>query len=232
MDRIPLDQRWAFPQTAARLAFGLVAAFLILLTTLHFIEPEFDPSWRWISEYELGRYGWMMSLAFYSLGAGSLALLGTIWSSVRTTGGRVGRWWLLIIAIALLGAGYFKTLPVADPDFGAGIDIHGLCGAIVIFTFPVAATLLGVSLARTPEWTSARRSLLWTTLLTWVGLLACFGTMVFFARLQQTRELTFGPDVLIGWPNRFMMLTYTVWLMITAGYAALMAKRDKEKHDV
>lgn len=212
-------------QTAARLAFGLVATFLLLLTSLHFLEPEFDPSWRWISEYELGRYGWMMSLAFYSLGAGSLALLAAIWSSLRTITGWISRGWLVLIAIALFGAGYFNTLPVTDPEYGASIDIHGICGAIVIFTFPITATLLASSLAGIPEWASSRRSLLWITVLTWVGLLAFFGTIVYFARIQQTEEINFGPHVLIGWPNRFMMLTYSLWLMVVAWRAALIARR-------
>ena len=48
---------------AACVAVVLSAAFLALLALLHFLEPDFDPSWRMISEYELGRYGWLMRLA-------------------------------------------------------------------------------------------------------------------------------------------------------------------------
>ena len=59
----------AASQRAALLSLGLVAGFLFLLITLHFIEPEFDPNWRWISEYELGRYGWLMQIAFWKLRA-------------------------------------------------------------------------------------------------------------------------------------------------------------------
>jgi hypothetical protein len=55
-----------------RLALGAVVLFVILLTALHFLEPEFDPSKRLISEYQLGRYGWVMSVAFFSLGVGYL----------------------------------------------------------------------------------------------------------------------------------------------------------------
>ena len=43
--------------TAARLSFGGAATFMVLLTALHFIKPELDPSWRMISEYEIGRHG-------------------------------------------------------------------------------------------------------------------------------------------------------------------------------
>ena len=54
-------------RTAARLSFAAAVAFLVLLAALHFIKPELDPSWRMVSEYEIGRYGWVMVLALLSL---------------------------------------------------------------------------------------------------------------------------------------------------------------------
>jgi hypothetical protein len=44
-------------------------------------------------------------------------------------------------------------------------------------TFPIAATLVAGSLARNQAWTTARRRLLWGTLLVWVGLLVFFGIL-------------------------------------------------------
>ena len=32
------------------------AMFLALLILLHVLKPEFDPTWRMISEYEIGRF--------------------------------------------------------------------------------------------------------------------------------------------------------------------------------
>ena len=58
----------------ARLAIVLSSIFLVILFLLHFLEPEFNPLWRMISEYELGSYGWMMSLAFFCWGGSMLAL--------------------------------------------------------------------------------------------------------------------------------------------------------------
>jgi hypothetical protein len=49
---------------AAQVALAAVAAFSILLVRVHVLKPEIDPSWRMISEYEIGRYGWLMRLAF------------------------------------------------------------------------------------------------------------------------------------------------------------------------
>lgn len=54
-----------FTKTGSRLAFALIMAgalFVFLLSSLHMLQPEFDPTWRFISEYALGGYGWMMHL--------------------------------------------------------------------------------------------------------------------------------------------------------------------------
>jgi hypothetical protein len=56
-------------------------------------------------------------------------------------------------------------------------NLHTLCGSIVIMTFPIAATLVAGSLVRTQAWATARRRLLWGTLLVWVGLLVFFGIL-------------------------------------------------------
>jgi hypothetical protein len=44
---------------ASRMAIIFSVTFLAILFLLHFLKPELDPSWRMISEYEIGRYGWM-----------------------------------------------------------------------------------------------------------------------------------------------------------------------------
>jgi hypothetical protein len=63
------------PAAASALS-GLL--FVALLGLLHVLEPAFDPRWRFVSEYALGRYGWLMSIAFValavSLAAGALAV--------------------------------------------------------------------------------------------------------------------------------------------------------------
>ena len=43
-------------QKAARMVVIFSTTFIAILFLLHFLEPEFDPSWRMISEYELGRW--------------------------------------------------------------------------------------------------------------------------------------------------------------------------------
>ena len=89
---------------AARLSLGLSVVFLALLATLHVLEPEFN-SGHVISEYQLGDYGFLMSLAFCILGVSALLLAVSLGPRLRTRGARVGWWWLLVIGAAFFLSG-------------------------------------------------------------------------------------------------------------------------------
>jgi Protein of unknown function (DUF998) len=207
------------PRYWASIALAAVVIFLILLTALHFLEPEFDPSRRLISEYELGHYGWIMSLAFFSLGVGVLATERSTGKASTGRRGRIGRWWFLAISIAFFGGGIFY--PYMPPNFAS--YIHGLCGVIVIVTFPMAATLYGSSLARNQAWTTLRGQLRWATVLVWVGLLLFAGSVIVFEIISQPVDRS-NPNLLVGWQNRFMIVTYSIWLMVVVWSVAFPKK--------
>jgi hypothetical protein len=76
--------------TAARITFWLAALFLVLLAVLHILKPEYDPSWRMVSEYEIGRFGWAMQLAFFSLATASVSAIAAVWSQAKSIIGYVG----------------------------------------------------------------------------------------------------------------------------------------------
>jgi hypothetical protein len=100
-DKVKARSATAISRTAALLAFAGAATFVVLLVTLHFIKPGLDPSWRMVSEYEIGRHGWIMVLAFLSLAFSCVALLVAVRSQIRTTGGRVGLALLLVSAAGI-----------------------------------------------------------------------------------------------------------------------------------
>jgi hypothetical protein len=85
----------------ARLSLGLVATFLGLLASLHFLEPEFN-SGHLISEYQLGSHGWIMSLAFCAFGIGAMLLAQVIAPQLSTRSGRLGLRGLWLIGAASL----------------------------------------------------------------------------------------------------------------------------------
>src|SRR5262249_21635231 len=123
------QQIYAF--TAARLSLGLCVVFLALLATLHVLEPEFN-SGHLISEYQLGDYGFLMSLAFCLLGVSALLLAVSLWPRLHTRGGRIGSCWLLIIGAAFFVAGVFP--PVQTPLIIG--YLHGISGLVAIFGSP------------------------------------------------------------------------------------------------
>ena len=75
----------------ALVAGGITVGLIVIL---HVLKPEYDPSWRMISEYSLGRHGWVMRLAFLTmavaLGATCLALwpFGGAWTIALATSSR------------------------------------------------------------------------------------------------------------------------------------------------
>jgi hypothetical protein len=206
----------AVSRTAARLSLAGAAVFLVLLAALHFIKPEFDPSWRVISEYALGDYGWIMVLAFLCLAFSCVTLFIVIRSQTRTIGGKIGLAFLLVSAAGLTIAAIFTTDPLtaSQDELTTHGNLHAL-GAALGTGFPIAATLIARSLARNQAWSSARRSLIWAAVLAWIGFLVFALSMA----VMFPDDGTFGPDVLIGWPNRFMMLANSVWLMVVAWQA-------------
>src|SRR5215217_1164428 len=209
----------AVSRTAALLSFAGAATFVVLLAALHFIKPELDPAWHMISEYEIGRYGWVMVLAFLSLAFSCVALLVAIRSQVRTTGGRIGLAFLLVSALGMTIAAVFTADPItaSQDELTTHGNLHGLGALLGIPGFPIAATLISLSLARNRAWSPARRSLLWTVGLNWISILVF---VVSVALMLPRSNGEFGPDVLIGWPNRLFVVAMSAWLMAVAWRAA------------
>jgi hypothetical protein len=190
--------------------------FLAILFLLHFLKRELDPAWRMISEYEIGRFGWLMRLAFFCWGASVLALLITIWPSLQPISGTISRWWFVLIVIALFGAGIFKTDPITEDTRSTVNTIHKLCGTIVILTFPIAATLAVRSLLHNPLWSAYQGLLIFGIVLAWIGVVTYFATII-ISRIKDPKAGEAGhPPVNMGWPNRFNVVTYIIWIIIAA----------------
>jgi Protein of unknown function (DUF998) len=118
--RGPYRPRREEMRTKATLAIGLCCvACLVILSVLHSLEPEFNPP-HLISEYQLGRFGWLMSLAFFCLGAASLALFPAARQEIHTRPGTFGTWGLLVLGVAYFCAGIFP----ADPKWFVSSLLH------------------------------------------------------------------------------------------------------------
>lgn len=210
-----ITARPAISLTAARWSLAAAATALVLLAALHILSPEFDPSWRMVSEYALGDYGWVLALMFLTWALSCVSLFFAIKSHIRTVGGKIGLGFLLAAAVGMSMAAVFD----------ARHDLHGLAAMIGMPSLPIAAMLTSTSLVRNLAWSSARRWLLGTANLTWISLALMFAA-VFFGLSQSGGE--FGPNVLAGWPNRFLVVAYCVWLIAAAWRADQMHEQKPQ----
>ena len=131
---------------------------------------------------------------------------------------------LLVSALGLTIAAIFTTDPITVSKDGVTTEgsIHNLGGTLGM-AMPFAAGLIGWKLARNPAWFSAKGPLLLATGLALAAFVVSFvslGVMV----AQSGGE--FGPEVLVGWPNRMETLAYCVWLM-TVAWQALKLRGQK-----
>src|ERR1700730_8621962 len=134
----------------AHIAIAAAVVTPLLLVCLRVLSPEFDPSYRMISEYALGGYGWVLSMTFLAWGVSSCSLAFAIRSRVQTRGGRVG---VAFLVVAGLGQAMASVVDIRNDT------MHSLSGALGLLGMPVAAVLVTMSLIRKPDWTPVRRRL-------------------------------------------------------------------------
>ena len=210
----------AISTTAALVAIVATISYQVLLIALIFLRPDLDPSWHTISEWAIGPYGWMMSVAFFISALSYAALLVLLKSQLHGTLGRLAFGVLLICVIGAAGVGIFRTdpMPIHLPLSLRG-TLHVIFGTTQLVLLPFAALLINLSLARRNEkWRTARRALLWTAGLPMLGFLSfAIYTAIFVFPLGPG---AYGPGVNIGWPPRFAFLTYTLWV-VTLSWEAI-----------
>jgi hypothetical protein len=183
----------------ARISLATATLFSAILLAMHILRPDLDPSWRFISEYELGPFGWLMHVAFIALAMSCASLCVAIFPYSRTVRGWLGMLLLMVSCGGMVLAGVYPP----DKDN----KLHEI-GA-VLDSVPFAAILLNWSLYRHPAWSSAKKLLAWTAALSLLGLVAFIGSL---ALMLPTNGGQPGPTVLAGWPNRFFVLAHIGWL--------------------
>src|SRR5213593_1317144 len=96
---------------AARMVIGTAALALLALAALHILKPEVHPSRNMISQYALGRHGWLMALFFAAFGVASACLFASIVATTLSILGRIGLAFLLAAALGLAMAARFPMDP-------------------------------------------------------------------------------------------------------------------------
>src|SRR5262245_43338420 len=88
------------------LALTGIVYFVIVIVTLHFLRPDLNPVSRPTSEYAVGRYGFLMATAFFSMSIVSFSLLIGLYKGLdRPAQSRVG-----LLLLGIWGAGVLVAM--------------------------------------------------------------------------------------------------------------------------
>lgn len=141
------NNRLRIARIAERVVFLCAAYFVIVLIVLHILEPEFDPRFRFMSEYALGDYGWLMTTTFFALGLTPLVAaigLQNVYQSSRSI--RIGLGLLVVAAMFIWLAGIFRdSIP------------HLLAGVVAFPSMVMAVLLLSWTFRRPAGWQTIHR---------------------------------------------------------------------------
>jgi hypothetical protein len=182
-----------------RVVFVCAAYFVIVLIFLHILEPEFDPRFRFMSEYALGDYGWLMTTTFVVLGlAAFVAAVGLRDLHQWSRSGSLGLGLLLVGAIFVWLAGIFKdSLP------------HLLASVVALPSIVMAVLLLSWTFRRAMGW----QTIYLVTLFIALGMLTMFLLMV--------------ADVgMPGLQQRVFIFLFLLWLLIVVQRSVRVSRKS------
>ena len=174
---------------------------VLALLLLHVLRPDYAPAHHFISDYAVGRYGWVMTTWFLAMSCGCLMLLlGLVRSGPNLIAARIGTFLLGVASIGLVVSAIFPT-DVRLPETPSG-EIHYVSFLVNIGSLLVAIMLLSVSFGSQPRWRPYRR-----TALTLAGLVVLAAVLQF---------LTLRKGAPYGLANRLAVTVLIAWLLATS----------------
>ena len=120
--------------SAQWIVFACALYYASVIGVLHWLEPHYDPRYRFLSEYQWSGHGWLMTTTFFVL---ALAIL-TVASGVRelarsTLTARLGFGLLILGAIGISIAGVFRGFPLHD--VGSAIGLPSIAFATLLLSW-------------------------------------------------------------------------------------------------
>lgn len=204
--------------TLARIVIAAAVLSLLFLLVLHFVSPEFGPSWRMVSEYALGKHQWALSLFFIFWGVSSITLGALLWNIVTTKAAKFG---VILLFVSGIGSSSASLFDIEH-------SLHGLSGFLGIPTVIAASLLISYHLKHKEDWKPFIKPIIFNAHLTWVSLLVMVVTMVLMISGFQNAGIEFkegseppkfvpeGVIALGGYANRILIIVYEYWLILVA----------------
>lgn len=149
-----------YVQQLAHLSLLSFLVSAVLVASLHVLCPDFDPVSRFMSEYAVGEYGYLMQVALVALGVGVLALTYAFHlASDHTRWSRLVVLMLTVCGVGIVIAGVFRTDLQGEPMSISGL-IHSVSVSIGFLAYVVAVWGLLLHAWRAPAWRDTTNLLL------------------------------------------------------------------------
>ena len=199
---------------AARAAIGSAVLALAALAALHLLKPDIHPARTMISQYALGRFGWVMALCFAAFAAGSASVFIALVPYAHSLVVAIGLGLLAVAAVGLAMAARFPMDPVSTPPAQMSFTgrMHGVAFLLGVPCMVLAVLLL--SLALVSLGSHRLLPLVTITVVVWLSLVIMIAIMLMVGPGKEPDPN--GPERFIGWPNRLLMVGYAAWLMVAA----------------
>jgi hypothetical protein len=158
VDPPPVTRPTSF-RLAGLVSLGGLSGFVVAVLALHGLRGSLDPVDHTISDYSLGRYGWLMRAAFAALGTGVIGTALSLHLTTTLTPWR--RAGLLLLTFTAVGLFLDSAYNTDHPGVAETVDgtIHGVGMLIICLTLPTASFILGVDLLKFPSTARRARSL-------------------------------------------------------------------------
>lgn len=201
------------PRRLAEIAMACFGYFIAALVLLHILRPDYTPVDHMISDYAVGRFGWVMTTAFLAISAGCLTLgLGMAAAGPRSLAGRGAVLLLWVAAAGLVATAIFPTDIETAATTATG-NIHTVSFLVNVISLILCALLFAFSFQQSDAWRSFR----------WMGLgLAAALLAAFIAQF-----LTLHRGAPYGLTNRLFVAVLMVWFLVTAAQLRRVANSGR-----
>ncbi len=155
--------------------------FVMIVCIMHFLRPDKSMLSCFVSEYAVGNYSWLMTIAFYALAVGSALLLVSLITHVKSS--RTAKITLSIFSLGILLAAIFPTDLPGNTPTTRGL-IHGFAALIALLNLGISMIVWGIAFKKNNELKKfGRLSVFW-------GVISLILLIIFIASPISLRGLT------------------------------------------
>jgi len=187
----------------ALIAIGGILYFIVAVAILHILRPELNPISHAVSNYAIGPFGLLMTIAFFALALSEFALaLGLARSLTASRGARLSVLLLSLAGIGMVVTGIFPgDVKTPHPPGTTTALIHWAGAGISFLSLMIATFLLSNCFKMDRQWQSFQRPAFALSIAIVLAL------------------IVFGISAIIDWVGigeRIYIATCLLWLLIAS----------------